>query len=93
MQHVQLPLLFLEQFVVMSRALQNSAPQITCPMLVVQGQQDTVVRPALTRKLLGMFAVKPPYKIIPGEHHIVMPDSPAFGAVAAEIITFLQRFA
>jgi pimeloyl-ACP methyl ester carboxylesterase len=93
MKDVHLPLIFLEQFAVLSRSLKGSLGQIKSPVLVLQGAQDRVVRPAQTRKLVRWLSPPPPYKEIPGEHHIVMPDNPAFSRVAAEIIAYINQFA
>ena len=94
LQDVQLPLLFLEQFAQLSLNLRRSASLLNGPqagpLMVLQGAQDRVVRPKLTRKLTRLIGPNTPYKEIHGEHHVVMPDSPAFAQVCAEVLTFLK---
>jgi len=90
LQDVQLPLLFLEQFAALSRAVRRSAPRLDMPTLVLQGAQDRVVHPALTRKLLRLLPASARFVEVQGEHHIVMPDSEAFPRVRAEILAFLK---
>jgi carboxylesterase len=92
MGEAHLPMIFIEQFALLSQAVKHSAKQLTCPLLVLQGDHDRIVRPAMTRKLVRMIGPKTLYKEIPGEHHIVMPDNPAFGRVCAEVIAFINQF-
>ena len=90
MKDVQIPLVFLEQFVALSRRAKASAPLLEMPVLVIQGSQDRVVRPRLSRKMAGWIGPRARYLEIPGEHHIVMPDSPACARVCQEIAAFAE---
>ena len=90
MKDVHLPLLFLEQFVELSRGVRKSAARLDCPVFVLQGGQDPIVRPILTRRLVHMLGPRAIYMEIPGEHHIIMPDSPAFSRVADEVLAYIE---
>lgn len=90
MKDVQIPLVFLEQFMVLSRRAKASAPLLEMPVLVIHGEQDRFVRPRLSRKIARWIGPQARYLEIPGENHIAMPDSPACARVCQEIAAFAE---
>jgi carboxylesterase len=87
---LHVPLLFLEQFLELSRLLKRNAPRLTTPILIVQGEFDPIVRPALTRRLAAMLKSPPRYQEIQGEHHITIQSAPGYTDLEAAIIDFVN---
>lgn len=84
------PLLLLEQLRQIGFHLKRSAAQVTAPTLVVQGEHDPIVRPALSRKVAQRIG-QACYVELPGEHHIILPDSPGFEGVVGALLDFVER--
>lgn len=87
---LQVPLLFLEQFRQMGKNVRQQARSLQMPTLILQGERDPITRPELSRKLASMIGPNARYSQVNGEHHVVLPTSPAFGQVVQEILHFLD---
>jgi carboxylesterase len=87
---VHVPLLFLEQFGVLSRLAKENAPRITCPVFIVQGNNDPIVRPQLTRRLAAMFPSPPQVSEVAGDHHITIQNTPGYKELAAGMIAWVK---
>jgi len=68
-----------------------AAPRVTCPTLIIQGQQDELVRPETTRELLNLFRNRPTYLELPSTHTITDSTTPGWHAVQQEIVQFASR--
>ena len=86
---MNLPLLFLEQFLEFSNQLKRNAPRITCPVLIVQGDHDPIVRPAQTRRVAAMLSAPPRYVSVAGAHHITVPAAPGYAELETALIDFI----
>ena len=89
LKHLRLPFIFIEQFLRLSRMAQSSAPQWQGPTIIVQGANDTTVRPFWTRYLAKRLGVRPELHIVPGNHNLNLPGHVSFSETAA----ILARFA
>lgn len=66
-----------------------SAPQVTCPTLIIQGMDDELVLPATTRAYLNLFHNKPQYVELPGPHVLTDAQLPGWKAVRSELQSFV----
>ncbi len=89
---VKVPLAFLQQFGLLGQAVEKAAPQVTCPVLIVQGADDPAVQPARTRRLAARLGRQPEYVELPGGHELTRREHPAHPAVVDTVLTFLDRF-
>ncbi|MBL8147137.1 MAG: alpha/beta fold hydrolase [Anaerolineae bacterium] len=62
------------------------APEIRSKTLVLQGSQDKLVTPALTRKLIMALPTPPRYVEVAGEHLINDDESPSWPIVQREVL-------
>lgn len=72
-REVAMPTVALEQVRRVGRAAQRGAAAVTVPTFVVQGRNDTTVRFADTRRLVGRFGGPVAYREIPGGHDMLLP--------------------
>ena len=89
-RELRIPLILPEQFRQISMRARRSAAQLQMPVLVLQGVQDPIARPRRARSLTRLIGEHAKYIELPGEHHIILPSSPAFEHVAAAILQFLD---
>ncbi len=88
-KHLRIPFVFVEQFLRLSRIAQSSAPQWPGPTLIIQGANDTTIRPAWTRRLKGRLGGSPVLHILPGNHNLNLASHASF----PETTTMLAQFA
>ena len=69
-------------------AAYHSAPQITCPTLIVQGADDELVSPTLTRTLMRRFVSAPQYVEVRGGHDLVNPNLVSWPVVERAVLAF-----
>ena len=69
-KHLRIPFVFVEQFLRLSRIAQTSAPQWPGPTLMIQGANDTTIRPAWTRRLSRRLGDRPLLHVLPGNHNL-----------------------
>ena len=62
------------------------APEVRSKTLVLQGSQDTLVTPLLTRKLIMALPTPPRYVEVAGEHLINEDDCPGWPMVQREVL-------
>ena len=89
-RELRFPFILLEQFRQISKRATKSASHLRMPVLMLQGAQDPIARPPRARRLSKLIGDHVKYVELPGEHHIILPSSPAYTQVAAEIIDFLN---
>lgn len=89
---LRIPLVFLEQFVELSRHVMESVSKIACPVLMIQGNRDPIVRPEMTRRLATRL--KTPYRLveIEGEHHITIPGAAGFPMTRQAVVDYCEEF-
>jgi len=91
-RNFRMPISMFAQIHKSGRKAYEIAPQITTPTLVLQGQQDELVLPTLTRQMIERIPGDVTYKIVNGEHEINLPDGPDWQQVKAAIQHFAARF-
>lgn len=90
-RELRIPFLLAEQFRQFSFSLQRNAAQLRLPTLVIQGNRDPIVRPALSRKIARRIGDHARYHEVDGEHHIILSDSSGFEATVELIKEFLDQ--
>ena len=86
---IRLPFRTLDQLRELGLSTYRQAPALRLPTLVVQGDADTIVAPAGTRRLISRFASPAVYHEIPGDHQLLDPES----TVWPEVERLLHGFA
>ncbi len=86
----RVPLGLIDQVRGLSLRMLAAVPGIGAPALVVQGTRDSVVRTAQTRRLLRRFPNRPAYVEVDSEHDLTLPENPAWPAVEAAVVAFVQ---
>ncbi|XWX05171.1 alpha/beta fold hydrolase [Aggregatilineales bacterium SYSU G02658] len=69
----------------------EAAPQVTCSTLIIQGQDDELVRPHVTRAYLNLFRSAPQYVELPGPHTLTDVTLPGWPAILQEIQHFIAE--
>lgn len=67
------------------------APQVKTTTLVLQGSQDRIVKPHLTRQLVDRIQASKRYSEVNTGHDITDPNNPAWSQVVREILFFSQK--
>ncbi|MEW6650854.1 MAG: alpha/beta fold hydrolase [Chloroflexota bacterium] len=91
LMQIRLPVIFLEQFQWLSRRIWNNVSKIKIPVLVVQGNQDPVVRKETTRLLVKQIIAPCDYIEIEGDHNINLPSNPGYPALEAAVLQYLKH--
>ena len=91
MQHLQLPLMILDQLREVGREGLATAPQVNTPTFVIQGKQDKVIQPKWTDHLTQQIPGLVEYITVEGEHGLTMPRSPSFDEVLALVVSFAKN--
>jgi carboxylesterase len=68
----------------------EAAPRVTCQTLILQGQDDELVRPHVTRAYLNLFRNAPQYVELPGPHTLTDVTLPGWPAILQEICHFVE---
>ncbi len=90
MREFRLPLIFLEQFRLVSRRVRRYARKIDIPVLVVQAVEDALVRQETTQKLLGWLVEKTVYTEVPGDHNLNQPAHPGYAEMERAVLKFAR---
>lgn len=91
LRDVRVPVTLLEQLFAVSRRARAAAPGIRVPVLVVQGRDDTVSRPAQTRALAERLPTAPVLLEVDAGHDLVTEASPARDQVLAAVLAFANE--
>ncbi len=71
-------------------AAKHAAAHAAMPVLILQGKDDPIVRPAETRQLLSCYAGPHCYSELDGAHDLPDPEGAAWPQVTSAIRRFLQ---
>jgi esterase/lipase len=93
LRELRVPLSALEQLFRVSAAATAGARSTRVPVLVVQGSEDTVSRPARTRELAGLLPSPPSYMEVEAAHDLLTEASPARDAVLTAVLAFAAETA
>jgi pimeloyl-ACP methyl ester carboxylesterase len=69
------------------------AAAVPAPVLIIQGADDPLVKPRLTRQLAARLPNLAELVIVPGEHELVRGQTAGWDAVASAVCTFTDRVA
>ncbi len=89
----RLPLSLFEQIYQAGHTAHRLAPTLpsTLPVLVLQGADDDLVRPALTRRWIKRISGSVQYLEVPGKHDLPKSESAGWSEVQAAITRFAAR--
>ncbi len=90
LRYLEVPLVILDQIREVGRAGWAAASNITVPTLLIQGEQDNIIRPKWTRSLKDSLGGPVQYTQVDGPHSLTMPHNPAFENVLGIIATFAK---
>ena len=88
MRDFRVPLSLIDQVRTAGRRMLAAAPQVTPPVLIIQGSRDTVARPAGARKLLARLPRGARYVEVDGEHDLMRPGNSAWPDVERALLDF-----
>lgn len=93
LQQFQLPLIFAEQFRLMSRWVRTSAREIRgIPVLLVQAAEDQIVRKQSTQKIIRWVPANITYREVPGDHNLNLQSHPGYSQVEQTVLDFTSQF-
>jgi carboxylesterase len=85
----RVPLGLIDQIRAVSRKAQAAAAGANAPVLVVQGERDSVARVAQTEALINRLPKRPAYVSVDSEHNLTEPGNPAWPQVRAALLDFI----
>ena len=88
LKHIRIPFVFVEQFLRLSRIAQGSARQWHGATLIIQGANDTTIRPAWTRHLVKRLGGQALLQLVPGNHNLNLPGHASFQETVAKLVQF-----
>jgi carboxylesterase len=90
---LRLPISVFEQIRQLGQRAFNLAPQLKMPAFVVQGTQDTLVKPHLTRQLLLRYGGAVHYLELPAEHDLIDPQARYWPHLERTLRDFVEQLA
>ncbi len=85
------PTRLFEQLESLGREAYEAAHRMIGPTLILQGTDDELVAPKLTRTMLARIPGPVEYHEVDAEHNLLVADAPAWGRITATIQTFANR--
>lgn len=86
-----LPTAAMEELIQMGRGAYRLAARVHAPTLILQGDQDPVVRPESTLQLSRQLgAAQVSLRQVPAMHNLLQANSPQLRQVVAEVIAFVR---
>lgn len=90
-EEIALPMAVIHEILRLGSEAYRLAKSVSAPTLIIQGCDDPVVRPELTRKLVNRLALnRVTYQEIPGDHELIHDHSEQKELVAELIIDYLR---
>ncbi|MCB8949915.1 MAG: alpha/beta fold hydrolase [Ardenticatenaceae bacterium] len=90
-QQVQLPTKTIDEVRQLGQSGGKLANAVHCPTLVLQGQNDAVVPPTLTRQLIARLGGPVAYREVPGDHTFPKMQPPNSYNIAPDILNFVTQ--
>lgn len=87
----ELPISMFNQIRILGQKGYQAAPQIACPTLVIQGNQDDIVMPSKTQALISRFKTPPTYIKIDATHQLLEPENDIWSSIEANILAFANK--
>jgi len=91
-RELQLPIGMFNQIRQLGRHGYTTAPEIKVPALIMQGLQDDLVKPHLTRKLIQRIAGKVSYVEVDAGHNLLNTEEDSKSYIEQTILHFLQSY-
>lgn len=88
LRRLRLPIIFVDQFREIGFRIKKHAAQVACPVLIVRGSQDPVVKEKPTRQLARLFSTPPQSIEVPGGHTLYLGEEPGFSLTEAALAEF-----
>lgn len=92
LQDYRVPSTVIAQALAAGRQARLSAPAVTAPTLLIQGQHDELVTVERTRQLLQRLGGRLRYEEVDAEHNLVDPNAPAWSQVQRSVLQFVETF-
>lgn len=89
---LKLPINVFEQIRQVGQRAFNLAPQLKMPAFVIQGTQDTLVKPHLTRQVVSRYGGAVRYLEVPAEHNLIDPRAAYWSQVENALREFVEQF-
>ena len=87
-----LPMNLIDQLRQVGQRGYDAASRVSCPTLVIQGRQDDLVKPEVTRHLCQRFAKPPVYLEVDASHSLSDPSQSSRDEIISAISEFLSPF-
>lgn len=91
MRGFRLPVLFVEQFLHVSRRVRQYAPRMDLPVLVVQAAEDRFVRREATQKLAGWLGRRAVYREVTGDHNLNQTSHSGYAEMERLVLEFAGK--
>lgn len=91
-RELPVPISIIEEIRQLGRQTWELAPLVKAKTLILQGSQDTVVKPYLSRQLNNRLQAATAYREVNTGHDIPDPSNPAWFQVVEELLCFTQEF-
>lgn len=86
-----IPMRIIDQIRSAGMKAHQASVYVTCSTLVIQGTNDNLVQPHLTRELISKFRGFVQYIELNGDHELHQPDAPFWKDLESAIQRFLER--
>lgn len=90
-KNFRLPLSLFDQVRQIGLRCAESAPKVTLPCLIVQGSQDTLVKPSSTRQLISRYGGEVSYYEVDAEHNLIVTAAPYWKQIEVALASFLSK--
>lgn len=88
---LRLPINVLDQIRQVGQRAFNLAPQLKMPAFILQGTDDTLVTPQLTRKIVSRYGGIVHYLEVPAEHDVINSSAPYWPRVVSGLREFVEQ--
>ncbi len=93
MRDFRMPVIFVEQFLLVSRWVRRSARHLrNMPVLVIQAMDDQIVHRSATQKLVHWMGASVSYREVPGDHNLNQPAHPGYAAMEQAVLDFADHY-
>lgn len=88
LRQLTIPTRIFEELYRVGQGAYRAAPRAVWPTLIVQGRQDEVVRPELTRQLTKRLPGPLRYREVPSGHYMIHPADPGWPYLEQAVLEF-----
>ncbi len=91
MRDFKLPLVFIEQFLLVSLSRRQSAGKLDLPVLVIHAVDDPLVRRKATQTLVGWLGNRAVYREVVGDHNLNQPAHRGYTEMERAVLEFAEK--